>query len=943
MAMPPKRKTKTVLESAFFSDTQRKQWQADFDLSAVFILILDRSGRVCLLNQAGQKLLGYRQAEIIGRNWFDLCILKQEAPAVRQTFRKIMSGQLKFARHFENSVVTKSKKTRVISWYNVPLLDRRKKIQAVVSSGIDITEQREAEQALTKLGQKYQSLFENLADPALVLDLRGKIIEVNQAAIEQSGFSRQELENQYFLKNSSLAATSLPAIVKNYTRLIQGRESPPFEAEMSTKNRQRRFYRITARRLDQEGQASKILVLMHDVTEVSVFNKSRQAKQAEQIEHQKVLLEIERLSFARGWPAAVARILELVAQTLNIERVGLWLYRQNQGELYCEDQFRLSRRKHERNMRLRANDYPRYFKALRSSRVIAAAEAQRDPRTSEFTATYLRPNNIYSMLDVPIRAGNQVIGILCNENVGQPRYWSLEEQSFLAAAADQLALRWQWEKQAQAQEKIAQSEQELQSLVRAIPDPVFVLDRSLRFVGYYAPDGENLFVSPEKFLGRTVAQVFPAWLEKIIIPAVKAVLKKGGCQKVNYQMPLGPETRYFETTVCARHNQRGRVIGAIAVARDVTAERRAVAKITASEIRYRSLFEKSQDGIFLVNAADGRIREVNPSFEKMTGFPASAMVGRRVDELPWCPTPELAKKVRLSLQNSGFIQAEDLYLINKAGQRVDVELRGTLYRTAESAFVQANVRDITERKELDRAKSDFISLASHQLRTPLTALNWYGEMLSESTENFTVEQKQNLQEIINGSRRMVGLINSLLDVSRLELQVLAVNPKPLRLNLLTDEIVKEFEPQLSDKALVFKKEYDQALPAVMMDPDIYHHILQNFLSNAIKYTPARGKVTVRLKQDRDQVVVEVADTGFGISARDQKNVCNKLWRSDQAVKADPTGQGLGLYIVKKIMDHTRGKFWFTSREKHGSTFAVAWPLSGLPKKPGKPLATGPLA
>lgn len=190
---------------------------------------------------------------------------------------------------------------------------------------------------------------------------------------------------------------------------------------------------------------------------------------------------------------------------------------------------------------------------------------------------------------------------------------------------------------------------------------------------------------------------------------------------------------------------------------------------------------------------------------------------------------------------------------------------------------------------------------------------------------------------------MVGLINSLLDVSRLELQVLAVNPKPLRLNLLTDEIVKEFEPQLSDKALVFKKEYDQALPAVMMDPDIYHHILQNFLSNAIKYTPARGKVTVRLKQDRDQVVVEVADTGFGISARDQKNVCNKLWRSDQAVKADPTGQGLGLYIVKKIMDHTRGKFWFTSREKHGSTFAVAWPLSGLPKKPGKPLATGPLA
>ena len=253
------------------------------------------------------------------------------------------------------------------------------------------------------------------------------------------------------------------------------------------------------------------------------------------------------------------------------------------------------------------------------------------------------------------------------------------------------------------------------------------------------------------------------------------------------------------------------------------------------------------------------------------------------------------------------------------------------------------MRDITERKELDRAKSDFISLASHQLRTPLTALNWYGEMLSESTENFTVEQKEHLQEIINGSRRMVGLINSLLDVSRLELRVLAINPKPIRLDLLTDEIVKEFEPQLLAKALIFKKEYDPAVPAIMMDSDIYHHVLQNFLSNAIKYTPTRGKITVRLKKHHDQVQLEVTDTGFGISARDQKQVCNKLWRSDQAVKADPTGQGLGLYIVKKIMDHTRGKFWFTSREKHGSTFVVAWPLSGLPKKPGKPLATGPLA
>ena len=943
MAMPPKRKTKTVFEPAFLSAAQRKQWQTDFDLSAVLIVILDRAGRVCLLNQAGPKLLGYRQTEIIGRNWFDLCILKKEAPGVRQIFRKIMSGQLKFTRHFENSVVTKSKKTKVISWYNIPLLDHRKKIQAVISSGIDITKQREVEISLTRLGQKYQSLFENMADPVLVLDLKGKIVEVNRAAIEQSGFSRTELENHYLLKNFPISPAALQLIAKNFNKLL-GRSTPPtFEVELLTKKKQRRFYQIKTNRIFQAGEFSKILITMHDVTFARLERIQERVKRNRSEVHRKALIEIERQSFTKNIETDFQAVTELVSKALRTERVGIWILNEAGTELRCLDQYRISRLQHTKNILLRAADYPKYFSALASHRVIAADDARRDYRTREFAATYLKTNHIYSMLDVPIRSGRKLIGILCNEHVGQMRHWTEEEQNMAAAVADRLALRFQVESNYRALEKIAQSEQELQSLIKAIPDPVFVLDRSLRFVGYYAPEDANLFVSPDKFLGRTVAQVFPAWLEKIIVPAVRAVLKKGGCQKVNYQMPLGQETRYFETTVCARHNQSGRVVGAIAVARDVTDERRAVSKITASEIRYRSLFEKSQDGIFLVNAADGRIREVNPSFEKMTGFPAASMIGRRINELPWCPNPELAQKVREALQNSGSIQAEDLYLINKSGQRVDVELRGTLYRTADSAFVQANVRDITECKELDRAKSDFISLASHQLRTPLTALNWYGEMLSESTENFTVEQKEHLQEIINGSRRMVGLINSLLDVSRLELRVLAINPKPIRLDLLTDEIVKEFEPQLLAKALIFKKEYDPAVPAIMMDSDIYHHVLQNFLSNAIKYTPTRGKITVRLKKHHDQVQLEVTDTGFGISARDQKQVCNKLWRSDQAVKADPTGQGLGLYIVKKIMDHTRGKFWFTSREKHGSTFVVAWPLSGLPKKPGKPLATGPLA
>src|SRR5690606_31295744 len=146
---------------------------------------------------------------------------------------------------------------------------------------------------------------------------------------------------------------------------------------------------------------------------------------------------------------------------------------------------------------------------------------------------------IISMLDIPIRLDKEMSGVLCHEHVGTPRIWKTEEQNFATAVADRLALRLQVEKNNQVQNKITQSEQELQSLVRSIPDLILILDHKMRFIKYYAPDPKKLFVPPEKFIGRTVSQDIPPALEKILKPALGHVLRRGGCRKILYPVPLG--------------------------------------------------------------------------------------------------------------------------------------------------------------------------------------------------------------------------------------------------------------------------------------------------------------------------------------------------------------------------------------------------------------------
>lgn len=244
-------------------------------------------------------------------------------------------------------------------------------------------------------------------------------------------------------------------------------------------------------------------------------------------------------------------------------------------------------------------------------------------------------------------------------------------------------------------------------------------------------------------------------------------------------------------------------------------------------------------------------------------------------------------------------------------------------------------RDVTQERSIDKAKSEFVSLASHQLRTPLTAINWYTEMLiSGDAGKMTDEQNDYLKQVEMSTRRMVDLVDSLLNVSRIDLGTLSVDPEILRVEEIAETALSELRPQIEEKKLVLTKTFSGNIPTIMADPRLVGIIFQNVLSNAIKYTPAQGQIHITLEKDSKNIIFTCADTGYGIPKNQQSKIFSKLFRADNVVSKDVQGTGLGLYLVKAILDQCGGEISFTSEENKGTTFRIGIPLSGMQKKKG---------
>jgi signal transduction histidine kinase len=241
------------------------------------------------------------------------------------------------------------------------------------------------------------------------------------------------------------------------------------------------------------------------------------------------------------------------------------------------------------------------------------------------------------------------------------------------------------------------------------------------------------------------------------------------------------------------------------------------------------------------------------------------------------------------------------------------------------------IRDVTEDRALDDAKSGFISVASHQLRTPLTTIRWYSEMLlSEDVGTVSGPQRDFLEEIHGGAERLYQTIDLLLGISRVESGKIKSEPVPIDLALFSEEIAHELAPQAQEKKLSLKILPPESQVVVMLDMLTLRQVILNLFSNAIRYTNENGIIEARwsVSEDGKEVTYSVRDNGIGIPETQKSRVFLKFFRAENALEKVPDGSGLGLTLVKDLVEAWGGKVWFDSALGQGTTFLFTVPLEG---------------
>lgn len=236
----------------------------------------------------------------------------------------------------------------------------------------------------------------------------------------------------------------------------------------------------------------------------------------------------------------------------------------------------------------------------------------------------------------------------------------------------------------------------------------------------------------------------------------------------------------------------------------------------------------------------------------------------------------------------------------------------------------ASLDKILSLEEIDRAKSEFVSFVSHQLRTPLTAIKWGAESLLKTSENLNNGQKESIEEIDQSARRMINLTNAFLDISKIEMGGFLLEARKTNVSEIAQSLIKELSPQIKEKGIGVSENYGEGLEAINIDQKLVQIVLQNLLTNAVKYTPASGKIELSIEKGYHELKMKVSDSGAGIPTDQQKFVFTKLFRGAN-VKEATEGSGVGLYMVKNLLDRINGKIWFESQEGRGTIFYVVIP------------------
>lgn len=363
--------------------------------------------------------------------------------------------------------------------------------------------------------------------------------------------------------------------------------------------------------------------------------------------------------------------------------------------------------------------------------------------------------------------------------------------------------------------------------------------------------------------------------------------------------------------------------------------------IISDSAQLEAVFSSMGEGIIATDSK-GIISRVNKVALKILGYKKEELIGKKFSSNIIAlhdngkPYDIFSRPITRAVIEGRIISERTNYR-NKRGKSIPVFITVSpiIFEGRPIGAIEV-FRDLSQEIESEKLKSDFISIASHQLRTPLSAIHMYTRMLQDGMAGELTPRQLEFTETVLGSvERMNGLIDTLLNITRIEAGNIEVKPKKLQLDTMLDEIVKEFLPLAESKNLKTSLKVPDNFPEVESDPLLIKEVFSNIISNAMKYTPDGGSIKISLNHGPKCVDFEVKDTGYGIPRADHKKIFTKFFRAENISDKDVSGTGLGLYLTKTIVERIGGELTFKSSPGKGSTFKASFPGKATPKSSKK--------
>jgi PAS domain S-box-containing protein len=437
---------------------------------------------------------------------------------------------------------------------------------------------------------------------------------------------------------------------------------------------------------------------------------------------------------------------------------------------------------------------------------------------------------------------------------------------------------------------------------------------------------------------------------KVALESVQEIKNRGKqIRKSEYKLKTNNGDFIYIQTYGIPLKEKGKIYGILGIGTDITAEKEAKNELRESERRYKNLFEQNPFAITILNM-DGVIIDCNPAAESLIGYKREDIVGRHFLNISIIQPKDYdsVQKLFQKFINNKEIHRADLQIERKDGALIWTHVQGSLFILNNRKYAQIILYDISQRKtaeqlinkelkklkELDEVRKDLITRVSHELKTPLTVINSSIEYLLErkrlKKSELSEEMIDTIDSLHRGSIRLKRLVENLIDSTKIEYDKFKLVKEEADFVKIAKSVIRELSFLIKKRNLGLKTEFSESLE-IQVDRVRIKQVLSNLILNAIKNTPPKGQIEVKMEKKEEHVEVSVKDTGIGLTTEEITQIFERFGkierRGEDFGKIETRGSGLGLFISKTIVEMHKGEIWVESKGRNkGSTFFFTIPL-----------------